>query len=375
MDSGLLDRGERGEVIARALIIEAYDRATLKARKEGDPLAVGCGVIGFIEELYTNHDLVLNAHPDNVIGGTTSFREAFKAARVRITQWVRVKDDHELSTETMAPAFIRGVAFICLRGQSFIDLIIPVLLWDEKIGESVMSAIFVQTKLRKDKGSHHITAEDFNFFSCSDSSNANTFPGKRPYITILMDLSIRHSLPEYARFPAEGVRVAQQIPAKENFPMIQTAPAATSGLEGKQPIIAELMSAADPTSLTTHPRYAIAATGCSSKVYAVIDKNSNQREQWQTLLHLHEDLLVDDSSPKGVVSSGRHMKPVWSLGPERYLWYDSDVLNRRRPGLESRGKDEVEGELYVSKYGGGFDVAGVELGGGQELDFEVGESD
>lgn len=239
MSSGLLDRSERTEVVARALITETYDRATLRCRKDaGSPLSFGCGAVEFIEELYRDHGTITEAHPDNVSGGVT-FREAFKHARLRITQWVRVEDDHELSTESMAAAFIRGYAFICRRGASFVDLVVPLLLWDEKIGEGVMSAIFLQVKLRKDKGSWDIDAEDLGFFPRSDD-DVNQFierAVRRPYITIVMDLSSRNSLPEYARFSAK-VSDQKAIEAIKNANVQR----------------------AKSTPRTTHPRYAIFAT-------------------------------------------------------------------------------------------------------------------
>lgn len=346
MSSGLLDRSERTEVVARALITETYDRATLRCRKDaGSPLSFGCGAVEFIEELYRDHGTITEAHPDNVSGGVT-FREAFKHARLRITQWVRVEDDHELSTESMAAAFIRGYAFICRRGVSFIDLVVPLLLWDEKIGEGVMSAIFLQVKLRKDKGSYHINAGDLGFFPRSDS-DANTFmerAAKRPYITIVMDLGSQNSLPEYARFPAKASdqKVTEAV---QNANVQRTK----------------------STPRNTHPRYAILATGCSDTVYAVIHRD--HRTKWQLLLH-QDNLLGGHPRPHSIPSV-RNMKPFWSFGPESYAWYKSAVLNRKLEAHEPGSGKEDQGTLCVPMYEETVDDTSE--GGGYRLGWEAGE--
>lgn len=148
MSSNLLDRGERGEVVARALIVEAYDRATLRCRKHNskDPLSMGCGVIEFVEELFRDHAIVTESYPDNIMEGGRHFKDEFKGAQLRITHFARSGDDHVVKTESMAPAFIRGTAFVCRRNEQTIDIILPLLLWDAKICEWVTSGFFIQVK-------------------------------------------------------------------------------------------------------------------------------------------------------------------------------------------------------------------------------------
>ena len=96
----IVDPGERGELIARHLLMLAYDRAV-----ETDYLAQfpndlqfenllysrGCFVVTFIKELYqeAEAETVLNSVPDNLESGRT-FRDAFGKARVRFTHFAKL---------------------------------------------------------------------------------------------------------------------------------------------------------------------------------------------------------------------------------------------------------------------------------------------
>lgn len=354
MKLGLLDRSECALVAARALIIEAYDRATLRCRKEGSPLSMGCGAIELVEELFREHEKITEAYPDNVTGGD-SFRTVFKHARVRITHFVSTHDDHVLNTESMAPAFIRGAAFICRRGKLSVDLVVPLLLWDEKIGERVMSAIFVQIKLKEKKGSYYICAEDFDFFPRSSPNTdpfAETEP-KRPYITLVMELGVQNDPPEYAQLLSKS---------KPRLPVIKGS---HSELDTGKPLTGQTKFAEKSTPQTKHPRYTIVATGCSDTVYAVIERED--RTKWELLLG--QDDLFGDHPHLRTIPSVRRMKPFWALGSECYSWYKSSFLNWNAP--EPDADQEDQGSLYVPTYEEGIDETGE--GGGHRLDWEVGD--
>lgn len=348
MNTGLLDRGERGEVVARALITEAYDRATLRRHERNKPkypLSMGCGVIEFVEEFVRDHGMITEAYPDNVKGGVT-FREAFKHAVLRITHWVRAQDDHILNTDSMAPAFIRGAAFICRRGEAIVDLMAPILLWDEKIAEWVMSSFFWQIKLNKKKGKYQINAEDLGFFPPQErnrnpSSDDNPFTKplstKRPYITMVMDLGVLNPPPGHAKFPVQNAveKFNETLPAETTVaPKATTArskakaavpssvyPGTPSKLKVGMPVTVETRRT--PTPENTHPRYAIYASGCSDTVYAVIEPD--QRTKYHQLLR-QDELLTEHPRPR-TIPQVLNMKPFWRIGPACYSWYDSPLLN------------------------------------------------
>lgn len=336
MGSGILDAGERTELVARALITEAYDQATLRCKKTNDStLASGCGVIGFMEELYKEHRKVTESFPDNV-QCCISFREAFQYARLRITHWVRVKDWHELNTERMAAAFIRGFAFICGCGSDnpFVDLVAPVLLWDVKIGEYVVSAIFWTVEPRKTSESRQISVEDFGFFPSlwkADSRTGSTSTenkAKRPYITIVMDLSSPQSLVTDKAWNA--TESPGSIPPTPAVPDTALQPGA-----GDSPV--KPSATALPTTETSHPRYAICTSGCSDTVFAIIDPV--HRETYERLLH--QDDSEEPIEPSGTSerpTSLADAEPAWSVEWKSFAWYGSPVLHKR--SIVEEGKVE-----------------------------------
>ena len=144
-----LDVGDRAEVVGRALLTEAYDRAIIAEHPAPSEarFSQGCLLTSFIEELLTEEAAlaVLESQPDNVPDGAT-FRDAFKDARVRFTHFTKLDDEESLITAVLFVAFIRGMAFVASSDEAFIDVVIPVSLRDEKLGESVMTGILIQFK-------------------------------------------------------------------------------------------------------------------------------------------------------------------------------------------------------------------------------------
>ena len=139
MESGLLDLGQRGEVVARALLTAAYDRAVEKENPPTHPSQPpfynqGCNLTTFIGELFHDSyvDNILDSFPDNVDPGVT-LSDAFEQSKIRFTDFVEMRDDMATTTDAMYAAFLRGMAIICHSNQPGVDLMIPVLLWDDKL--------------------------------------------------------------------------------------------------------------------------------------------------------------------------------------------------------------------------------------------------
>jgi len=130
----------------------------------------GCFVTTFIGELFTEVEAkrILDSPLDNQMRGDT-LRTVLKDAMIRFTHFVKMADDNETTSDMAFAAFIRCMAIICCSGEATIDCIIPVLLRDEPLCESVMSALLIQSesKRRKTKGSqvkYSINQADVKFF-------------------------------------------------------------------------------------------------------------------------------------------------------------------------------------------------------------------
>ena len=147
-DSGLLDKGERGELVARELLTSAYDRAieresedrlpksgqttssatdSSSAQTEMPLYSRGVSLITFIEELFVSHhaEEILDCVPNNV-EDRTPFREAFQHAKVRFTHFVKMAEESGTTSDAVWVALLRGMAVIAAMGTRSIDLIIPV---------------------------------------------------------------------------------------------------------------------------------------------------------------------------------------------------------------------------------------------------------
>ncbi len=204
-----MDFEEQEQVVARALLVEAYDAAVARthaevmANKAAEPSSASsstdgwCKAIHFIEALFQEDyaAAILDSRPDNTVGST--LREVLKESTVHFTQWVRAIDDHVVTTLAMAPAFIRGMAFICCNDQPQIDLLIPILLSNTTIGESHMSAFLIQVGQREDGVIYPISAETLGFFKYPKTAT----PNQRPYISLVMDLGVRVPLPNSSQLP------------------------------------------------------------------------------------------------------------------------------------------------------------------------------
>jgi len=172
LETGLLDRGELGELTGHQLLLDAYHRAV--ELEQNDRLEIrppsfsaGCRLITFIKTLYTDNcaEMVLDSTPDNMEG--ISFREAFKDALICFTHFGKMADDTGITSAAAWAAFIRHMAIMCRNGQRSVDCILPVLLWDTRLCEHVMTGVLIQFKRQIQSGAiveYSIDQAKFNFF-------------------------------------------------------------------------------------------------------------------------------------------------------------------------------------------------------------------
>lgn len=87
---GLISLGERGEVVMRVLLMEAYMRALQTDHPSDNPptFSKGCKLITFLKELLTEGYImkVLEGLPDNLVEGKP-LQEALSTAMVRFGEW------------------------------------------------------------------------------------------------------------------------------------------------------------------------------------------------------------------------------------------------------------------------------------------------
>ncbi|KAG5335767.1 hypothetical protein C0989_000427 [Termitomyces sp. Mn162] len=272
LSAGLVNKGERGELVAKVLLTVAHDIAVLRRFETHDPktsevkpisFSDAIPVIEFLSSLIPPNDLntVFNARPENDLDGKP-LKEAFKNAYVRFTHFARGGDNFVVTDEACLGLFFRAAAIIGHATLAVMDLIIPIWIWDELLSRWSMSGIFVQIKNRLRKQSIHINVENkFGFFS-----DKNGVPDNRPYITIAMELGVvpPETLPKFASVgrPVDNQpSTSQQICSQKFKTTSQVKVAAPKKLSPHRSV---------KKRVDKHPRYEIELTGCSPSAYNVV---------------------------------------------------------------------------------------------------------
>ncbi|KAG8845891.1 hypothetical protein FRB96_002221 [Tulasnella sp. 330] len=230
LQSGLISKEHRGELVARLLLVLAYDRAILRhyETKSATPAFLyssGCPLEIFLTELFGEKGArtILDSKPDNVQDGAT-LKTAFANAWGRFTHFGRTGDDGGASAWFSWVAFTRGMAIQCAVGQKSIGLVIPVLLKNaDKLGESRMTGILISVK---DK----MRLENPSLLKV-DQSNINFFPPSAnntlPYISLAMQLGAQPKAQEQTQGSStSGIEIPQTAhrSARHSHPTDATHP-------------------------------------------------------------------------------------------------------------------------------------------------------
>ncbi|ETW79075.1 hypothetical protein HETIRDRAFT_478431 [Heterobasidion irregulare TC 32-1] len=328
-----LNVGDRAEVVGRALLTEAYDRAIIAehpALSEAR-FSQGCLLTSFIRELLTEEAAlaVLESQPDNVPDGAT-FGNAFKDARVRFTHFTKLDDEESLITAMLFVAFIRGMAFVASSDEAFIDVVIPVSLRDEKLGESVMTGILIQFKRwghARTAAKVEIDAERLGFFPSTHESHP------RPYCALIMQLKVhppKGVIPGGQEKGVLGEQRAEPSTPRENAP----------GLVSK--VKRRLESLRSTERDATHPRYHFSVYGCSNTVYKGILEEENRK--YAALLSSGNTFHDHGRQTEEQLAEVWRMKPSWSAAMGSYHWVEgADII--------SNVLDEGDG-VVISQYPG-----------------------
>jgi hypothetical protein len=251
---------------------------------------------------------VRHSVPQNIRNGTT-FEAAFTAATIRFTHFAKAGDTSVVSDHSAFVAMCRGAAWQCFNQQKDIDIIVPVLLWDDPIGRFVMSAILIQIKNRTTKQAIYVDAEKLNFFSPGGNNLAQT----RPYIVLTMDLGVQPTPPPVPKPKAKSESKAAQAATPPFTPAKLVTPQKVNVHEAGKP---RAPRGAKPPP-NHHPRYFISVTGCSSGVYNVI---TPQEENIYAQLLTSRSLINEHPRQEKMFREAvQQLKPTWEYGSS-YDW-------------------------------------------------------
>ncbi|KAI0661499.1 hypothetical protein C8Q70DRAFT_965144 [Cubamyces menziesii] len=309
---GLLDKGQRGELVARLLLILAHDKAQapLPQRSLSDPPAATnwsqkVPVLTFLQALFAanHHESIRNCFPANArhVDQPVTLDKAFDGAYVRFSHFVRLGRKDMVDTHAGAAALARGMAFQGYHSQPSWDVAIPVLMKDTKIDPSHVTFILIQVKARVAKRTLFVKA----------SKGMIT---DHPYIIIEMQVGIRDNLDVEGN--AQRSSTGFVVSARTSPPNLRSE-SDTSGA----------------------PRYEIKAYGCSSDIYGVI--GSQQKHQYASLLATRGILEEHARQDSEYLKCVQQMKPVWVRNKPCFGWAEDVELH----GEPAGGEGEVEGEV------------------------------
>ncbi|PCH39715.1 hypothetical protein WOLCODRAFT_97721 [Wolfiporia cocos MD-104 SS10] len=283
VNCGLVERGNRGELIMRLLLTEAFDTAAKKEYGVGDGLSVSkpVSLFAFIEALLgaTKLEEVKNKVPENIPSPTKTFEVAFKDAVVHFTHFVRNEDMSVSNSYGAWAALARGAAMQCAPNQDVIDCIIPVLLNSkDKLCENAMTGLLIQCKNKRSDSAVTIKEEKMNggrgFFP-------RTSKDDRPYIGLLMQLGSRPKSDSCVEPRMNPQRAAKKY--------------------------------------AQHPRYFIDIKGCSPDQYPIITAEASN--SYAALLGSRNMYSEHARHNSASMKSVQRLKPMWTTRREdTYSW-------------------------------------------------------
>ena len=313
--NGLIEKGQRGELVWRTIVTKAHDLALhcdlfLSLPAFNRNFSVPIHLFKFLKALVGEEHMkaILASHAQNVPDSLT-FKDAFEHSYIHFTHFAKAGDNSVVSDEAAYIGMLRGIFWQCSDQQTDIDGILALLLGGlgTKLGRWVMSAIFWQIKNKKKKQPIHVDAEKLKFFSAPPKDEPEK-GASRPYIVITMQLGV------------------QKNPSKKTAPSSQLVPGASVSQRGTTPsaihlpppIVRNQPPHTNKRARPMHPRYEINIIGCSPTVYNVIKEE--ERESYNQLLASH-DLLSEhprqfDEAKDAVLRS----KPFWKEGRQSFGW-------------------------------------------------------
>lgn len=187
-DFGLVNLRQKGEMVMRLLLREAYMNAIVAEQKgeeeDASPnFSKGCSFRGFLKALFAEefHASVLECKPDNKVASPRTLKDAFKGAVVRFTHFMKAADGSAMTTKGMIMGFLRGAAIVGSRRQD-IHIAIPILLdKDHAIEEASMTGLLIHIKRRQTENVYLMEHTALDFFPVEDA---------RPYVTLVTELGV-----------------------------------------------------------------------------------------------------------------------------------------------------------------------------------------
>ncbi|EJT96703.1 hypothetical protein DACRYDRAFT_112509 [Dacryopinax primogenitus] len=240
--------------------------------------------------------VVQNSRADNAVNSAT-FDETFHNSFMRFTHFVRSSHDFHPTSEHAWIMFARGAAVITSHNYPKLDVWVPVLQWEEKLNENVMTAMFLEIQNRASEVTVSFNADEEGFFVSEDGANK-----PRSYITLVMQLDLYR--PTNNR---RTINAQTSVPSTLSNVPVGQGPSRMMHGRGRH-------------------RFSIVVKGCSPSVYGVVEEQN--KDAFKSLLEVRD--VISEHPRPDARDAILQLKPFFgpkkaSLGWVEDAKYDDDV--------------------------------------------------
>ncbi|KIL63641.1 hypothetical protein M378DRAFT_57978, partial [Amanita muscaria Koide BX008] len=175
-----LDKGDRGELICLVLLLIARDVAV---QEKG---SAAIEVLLFMEKLLASQwsPTVFDSKPSRCHSTNTKdqlpFSVVFAKSKMYFNHFLKVHDFNIINRAFLWRLIARGAAVLCADNQGSINVLLPFLYLDDKLGRDNVSGIFIQVK------------NDRKF---SSTPNLFLFDAMNPYFLGFFDMDEQKPVP------------------------------------------------------------------------------------------------------------------------------------------------------------------------------------
>ena len=287
-----LDKGYRGELVCLVLLLIARDLAV--EEKNADFMAFE--VTRFIEKLFISKwsSVILGSKPAKLCtkDDDKEFRECFANSRMHFNHFIKVHDFKVINRAFLWPLIARGAAVLCANNQGGVDVILPFLYSDGKLGRDNVSAIFIQVK------------NDKRF---SSTPNQFLFNAINPYFLGFFDIDEENPVPivrmVFALAASNGcVKSVANVPRRKNAS--RAAKSKTKKRNGRCP---------------AYTTYDIWCAKTSAETFAVVSPDDEQT--YAGLLNVSRvfpNAYEAGTTIEYVKSARRNMNPGMAIHPDHW---------------------------------------------------------
>lgn len=141
-----LDKGNRGELIALAILILALDKSRANSQLRRSKVRK---LLEFFDALFpgVHFESVKQKMPSkSQQGNDKSFEKTFEESQIYFNHFIKVHDYKVVNRKYLWGLIARGAAILCANNQRGFDIVIPFIFAGSLLGRKNVSAILIQVK-------------------------------------------------------------------------------------------------------------------------------------------------------------------------------------------------------------------------------------